>query len=84
MFAQRANRPVRSIGQVRADVKIGMDIAKNNFLSVKIPDSSDLLETIGLCRVFRGSLNTKVHLAVDAHGMPTRFLQRYWSWLHAG
>ncbi len=43
-FAQQANRLVRSIGQGRA--------------GVKMPGSPDLLETIGLCQLFRGSLNT--------------------------
>ncbi|WP_330178308.1 transposase [Candidatus Vondammii sp. HM_W22] len=39
-FAQQANRLVRSIGQGR--------------VGVKIPDSPDLLEAIGLCRFFLG------------------------------
>ncbi len=34
-----------------------MDAARK--MSVKIPGSPDLLEAIGLCRFFRGSLNNK-------------------------
>ncbi len=39
-------------------MKRGMDMDVARKMSVKILGSPDLLETIGLCRFFRGSLNT--------------------------
>ncbi len=76
MFAQQANRLVRSIGQVscrREDgydefgvqhasigvasrIKRDMDMDVTRKMGVKAPGSPDLLETVGLCQVFRGSL----------------------------